>query len=112
MATKQIGLSRDLLIHPGETLREAIEDRGLNQKELALQTDFTEKHISNILNGKSSISSKFALALETSLGIDAAFWLNLQANYDMELVSLEQVDNIGDGEISILPMFKQVTDPR
>ena len=102
MATKQIGLSRDLLIHPGETLREAIEDRGISRKELALRTAFTEKHISKVLNGKSPISSKFALALETALAIDAVFWLNLQANYDIELASLEQPETVRDEEIDVL----------
>jgi addiction module HigA family antidote len=90
MATKQIGLSSDLLIHPGETLREAIDGRGMNQKELALRTAFAGKHISKVLNGKAPISPKFAMALETALGISSVFWLNLQTNYDIELMSLKQ----------------------
>jgi HTH-type transcriptional regulator/antitoxin HigA len=101
MAVKQTGLSRELLSHPGETLREAIEDREMNQKELALRTDFTEKHISNVLNGKSPITSKFAMALETALGIDAVFWMNLQANYDIELASLRQPDTVAPDEIAV-----------
>ena len=73
-------------------MREAMEDRNMNRKELAMRTAFTEKHISKVLNCKSSISSRFAMALETALDIDAAFWINLQANYDIELACLlEQV---------------------
>jgi HTH-type transcriptional regulator/antitoxin HigA len=110
MATKQIGLSRDLLIHPGETLREAIADRDMNQKELALRTSFTEKHISEVLNGKSPISPRFAIALETALGIDAVFWLNLQVNYDIELASLEQPETVGKDEIGILQDMGQIVN--
>jgi HTH-type transcriptional regulator/antitoxin HigA len=106
MAAKQIGLSRDLLIHPGETLREAIDDRGMDQRELALRTAFTEKHISKVLNGKSSISPKFAMALKTALGIDAVFWLNLQTNYDIELASLERPETVESGEFDILQELK------
>ena len=29
------GLSREFIIHPGETLKEILEDRGMSQKELA-----------------------------------------------------------------------------
>jgi HTH-type transcriptional regulator/antitoxin HigA len=102
MAAKQTGLSPDLLIHPGETLREALEDRGMRQKELALRTGFTEKHISKVLSGQSSISSALAIALETALGIDAVFWLNLQANHDIELALLGEPDTVGEDEINIM----------
>jgi HTH-type transcriptional regulator/antitoxin HigA len=78
------GLSSDLLIHPGETLREAMEDRGMSQKELALRTAVPEKHISDVLNGKTPISPEFATGLEAALEISAVFWLNLQTNYDIE----------------------------
>ena len=37
-----IGLSRDFIIHPGETLAEVLEDREMSQKELAIRTGMTE----------------------------------------------------------------------
>jgi len=33
MAQKMNGLSRDLIIHPGETLQEILQDKGMSQKE-------------------------------------------------------------------------------
>jgi HTH-type transcriptional regulator/antitoxin HigA len=108
MAAKQTGLSPELLIHPGETLREVIENRNMNQKELALRTGFSEKQISKVLNGKCPIRSQFAMALETALGIDAMFWLNLQANYDIESSALNQTDTVEAEEIDILLDLKQI----
>jgi plasmid maintenance system antidote protein VapI len=35
------------------------------------------------------------MALETALGIDAKFWLNLQTNYDIELASSERPGTVG-----------------
>ena len=54
---KIIGLSPDLIIHPGETLTEILEDRDMSQKELAIRTGMTEKHISTIVKGQKNISS-------------------------------------------------------
>ena len=86
-----IGLSPDLIIHPGETLAEILEDRDMSQRELSVRTGVTEKHISTVVKGQKSISVAFAKKLEYALGIDASFWINLQANYDRELLEFEEV---------------------
>lgn len=46
------GLSTDLIIHPGETLTEILENREMCQKELAIRTGMTEKHISTVVKGQ------------------------------------------------------------
>ncbi|MCC8121844.1 MAG: HigA family addiction module antidote protein [Oscillospiraceae bacterium] len=75
----------DYIIHPGETLAEVIEDRKMTQRELAIRTGMTEKHISSVIHGESGISVAFAMKLEYSLGIEASVWPKLQANYAREL---------------------------
>lgn len=107
---KIIGLSPDLIIHPGETLREILEDREMSQKELAIRTGMTEKHISTVVKCQKNISVAFAKKLEYALGIDASFWINLQANYDRELLEFEEVNNITEVELNILKPLKQVTE--
>lgn len=102
MVKSMNGLSRDLIIHPGETLQEVLEDRKMTQKELSVRTGVTEKHISEIVNGKKNISSSFAKKLEYALGIKASFWMNLQANYDQELLEFEERNNVTKDEIEIL----------
>lgn len=96
------GLSRELIIHPGETLRDILDDRGMSQKVLALRTGFSEKHISKVVNGSASITAPFANALENVFGVEAEFWMNLQSNYDIELLKCEEEENISEDEISIL----------
>lgn len=69
------GLSREMIIHPGETLKEVLEDRKMSQQELALRTGVTPKHISTVLSGEKNISVSFAKKLEYALDIDAEFWI-------------------------------------
>ncbi|MGB4393385.1 MAG: helix-turn-helix domain-containing protein, partial [Tepidanaerobacteraceae bacterium] len=57
------GLSREFIIHPGETLKEILEDRGMSQKELALRTGVTEAHVSSIVNCQKAISVSYAKKL-------------------------------------------------
>ncbi len=101
MVQKLHHTSPDLLIHPGETISEILEDRGISQKELAIRTGFTEKHISTVINGKKSISAKLALSLENALDIPSSFWKNLQINYDLEVESFNEINNISKLEIEI-----------
>ena len=105
-----VGLSRDYIIHPGETLAEVIEDRNMTQRELAVRTGMTEKHISTVIHGQKSISAAFARKLEYALGIETSFWMNLQANYDRELLEFEEVNNITEEELSVLKNLKEVTE--
>lgn len=105
-----VGLSRDYIIHPGETLAEVIEDREMTQRELAVRTGMTEKHISTVIHGQKNISAAFAKKLEYALGIEASFWMNLQTNYDRELLEFEELNNITEKEIGILKNLKEVID--
>lgn len=107
---RAIGLSRDFIIHPGETLVEVLEDRVMSQKELAIRTGMTEKHVSTIVNGVKPISVAFAKKLEYALGIEAVFWINLQSNYDRELLEFEEMNNISEEEISVLKNLRDVIE--
>ena len=104
------GLSREFIIHPGETLSEVLEDRDMSQRELAIRTGVTEKHVSTVIHGQKGISAAFAKKLEYALGIEASFWMNLQANYDQELLAFEELNNISDQEIGILKSLKEVLE--
>ena len=52
-----VGLSRDYIIHPGETLAEVIEDREMTQRELAVRTgrreSFRGKPVQNMSGHRS-----------------------------------------------------------
>ena len=85
------GLSRDFIIHPGETIAEVLDEKNISPKDLAIRCGCSEKHISNVISGKKNISINFAKKLEYALGMDAIFWINLQANYDKELLEQKKL---------------------
>jgi len=89
MATKKNGLSLDLIIHPGETIKELLEEKNMTQEELAIRCGYSAKHVSEVLSGKKNISSKFANSLEYVFGISTEFWINLQGNCDKEILEIE-----------------------
>ena len=98
MAAKKIGISRDLIIHPGETIADVLEDRGITQTELASRAGVSPAYVSNVIAGKKGISANFAMGLEYALGVPKSFWLNLQANYEAELLEVNEEQTITDEE--------------
>jgi addiction module HigA family antidote len=68
--------------HPGETLRDILEERGISQSELALRTGRPKKTISEIVNGLTAITPETALQLESVFRIPANFWIKRQSQYD------------------------------
>lgn len=86
MVVKKTGISRDLIIHPGETIADVLEERGITQAELAMRTGVSTAYVSNVIKGKKDISANFAFGLEYALGVPKSFWLNLQAKYNAELL--------------------------
>lgn len=98
MEVKKTGISRDLIIHPGETILDILKERGITQAELAARTGVSTAYVSKVIAGKKDISASFALGLEYALGVPKSFWLNLQANYDAELLEFNISQTITDEE--------------
>ena len=108
MAVRKTGISPDLLIHPGETISDLLEERCISQKELAQRAGVSEAFLSDVIHGKKDISKGLAMGLEYALGIPNSFWLNLQANYDSELLSLQEVNSIQEEERNVLSNIKDI----
>lgn len=66
---------------PGETLLETIEGLGISQAELAKRMELSEKTISEIINGKATITPEMTLQLEEITRVPANFWNNRQNLY-------------------------------
>ena len=82
-------------IHPGEILvSEFLEPLGISQYRLAKDICVTPRRINEIVHGRRSISADTALRLSLFFGMEAQFWLNLQARYDMEVAKEELHDKI------------------
>ena len=68
--------------HPGGTLEDVLEERGMSQTELAERTGRPKKAIQEIMRGKAAITPETAIQFERALGIPASFWSNRQRRYD------------------------------
>jgi addiction module HigA family antidote len=72
-------------IHPGEQLREEfLVPLGLSSNALARALGVTPARINEIVRGRRGISADTALRLARFFGTSHQFWLNLQANYDVQ----------------------------
>ena len=84
MANKKYVFQPNYAIHPGEYLEELLEARGMSQAELAIRLGISRKHISNVVNGKASITAELAHALEKVFcDYSAKYWLSIQNAFDI-----------------------------
>ena len=73
-------------VHPGETLREDfLKPLSLTANRLALELMVPVTRINDITRGKRAITADTALRLSRYFRTTPQFWMNLQANYDLEL---------------------------
>jgi len=70
-------------IHPGEQLRDELDERGMSGSELARALHVTASRINDILAGKRGVTADTALRLARYFGTSAEFWMNLQAAYEL-----------------------------
>lgn len=79
-----------IAVPPGATIKEQLEDRSMTQKEFSLRMGMSEKHISNLINGKVVLTPDAALRLESVLGVPAKFWNNLEASYRERIARVDE----------------------
>lgn len=72
-------------VPPGKTLESELTARGLTAHALALKLRVPPNRLSEIIRGRRSISPETAMRLGRYFGTGAAFWSNLQAQYELAL---------------------------
>jgi len=73
-------------IHPGEHLFEDfMTPLGLSRNAVARELRVPPQRISEIVQGRRSISADTALRLARYFGTSPQFWLNLQSSYDLQI---------------------------
>lgn len=76
--------------HPGETLKEMLEDRGWTQREFARKIGRPEQLISNIINGRSGITAETAVDFADAFGMSPEFWIDLDSRYRLHTEILKR----------------------
>jgi len=80
-------------VHPGEILLlEFLEPLQISQYRLAKDISVPPRRINEIVKGTRAITANTALRLARYFGSSERFWLNLQAQYDLEI----ERDRLGD----------------
>jgi len=72
-------------IHPGEILKEELDELGFSANEFAKKLKIPTNRITSILNGQRSITADTALRLARYFGTTPEFWMNLQTAYDLKI---------------------------
>jgi addiction module HigA family antidote len=80
-------------VHPGEVLLEDfLSPLGISQYRLAKDISVPPRRINEIVHGQRAISADTALRLGRYFGVSPRFWLNLQAQFDLDV----EGDRLGD----------------
>lgn len=88
-------------IHPGEVLMvDFIEGFGITQNKLAVSIGVPPRRINEIVHGKRAITADTALRLGRYFGVSPQFWLNLQTQYELEVVE----DRVSEQIAAITPL--------
>ena len=72
-------------IHPGEFLREALEELGISQAQFARPIGVAPMRISHVMKGIRRVMAELALLFGRALGRSPQYWLNLQGAYDLKM---------------------------
>ena len=76
-------------IHPGEHLRDELDELGITATELARQIQVPPNRVTGIINGTRGITGDTALRLGHWFAMSPQFWLNLQSLYDLRVAEAE-----------------------
>lgn len=71
-------------IHPGEFLREILDDLNMTQAAFAAALGVSPMRVSHVLRGERPVTAELALRLGRALGQSPQYWLNLQTTYDLK----------------------------
>lgn len=75
-------------------MEEFLEPHGISQYRLAKTIGKPQSAISDIVNGKRSITPEMAWLLGRALGTSPQFWLNLEMTYQLKLLEHREMPEI------------------
>jgi antitoxin HigA-1 len=82
--------ARTPVAHPGRLLNRELSARGLSANRLAINLGVPSGRITDILNGRRSITADTAVRLGRFFGNSAQFWLDLQSQHDIAVIERDR----------------------
>ena len=83
-------------VHPGEFLREMLEDLGTSQAEFARAIGVSSMRISHVVKGTRPVTAELALLFGRAFVQSPQYWLNLQATYDLKMAERDMKGRLRD----------------
>lgn len=82
-------------VHPGHVLlADFIEPMAITRYRVAKAIGVQQRRVDEICAGERGITADTAVRLGLAFGIDPQFWLNLQSQYDIEVIQREQGEQL------------------
>jgi len=82
-------------VHPGEILKEEfMVPLGLSMSKMAMDLRVPVTRIADIVNERRGITADTALRFARYFKNTAAFWMNLQSRYDLEVAEDKLADKV------------------
>ena len=81
-------------IHPGEFLRETLEELNMTQAAFAEAIGISPMRVSHLLKGDRPVTAEIALRLARAFGQTPQYWLNLQTGYDLKIAQAEMKNSL------------------
>lgn len=105
-------MDNNFIVPTGRIIKEYISNNNISQKELSARLGISEKHTSNLLNGKSRLTEEVAIKLELVFkNIPAQYWLNIETKYREYLARGEENTRLMKSDLETIGVrfkFKEV----
>lgn len=81
-------------VHPGEFLRETLEDLVMTQSAFAEAIGVSAMRVSHLSKGDRPVTAELALRLRRALGQTPQYWLSLPSACDLKVAQIEMKDSL------------------
>ncbi len=72
-------------IHPGEFLKEILDELNISQAEFSRTIGISPMRISHVIQGNRPVTAELALLFGKAFGQTPQYWINLQTAYDLKM---------------------------
>ena len=80
--------------HPGELLKEDLDDLEITQYRLAKDLGIPHSRVTAIIKGRQGITATTALKLARYFRTSPEYWMNMQREYDIRRAKAECADEL------------------
>jgi len=93
--------------HPGSLLKDELEAREIKQKDFANEIGVLPSFLNEVIKGKRPVTADLAILLEKTLEIPAGYWMNFQAQYEIDRARIKEKNIKRLKEIEVWSILKK-----